>query len=151
LPVYQDIYLSNDFNSTSSHFQASTLVEIRSNIPNCTLLGTCIRLIQTRATYSFSTNNTCVFTMSSLSLVHIARCLVERDRAGCMLRLCLHLGRAEGVDLKEVIDTKYCYGNSDEQTNVRLRNTNLVGGCVKGTAERYKLPAGTSEVKFCCS
>jgi hypothetical protein len=64
----------------------------------------------------------------------------------------LHSGRAEGDDLEEVTDTKYCYGYSDEQTDVRLRNTNLVRGRVKGTAERYKLPpAGNSEVKFCCS
>jgi hypothetical protein len=61
-------------------------------------------------------------------------------------------GRAEGDDLKEVTDTKYCYGNSGEQMNVRLRNRNLVMGCVQGTAERYKLsPGGNSEVKFCCS
>jgi len=64
----------------------------------------------------------------------------------------LHSARAEGDDLKQVTDTKDCYGNSDEQTNVRLRNTNLVRGCVKGTAERYKVqPAGNSEVTFCCS
>jgi len=61
-------------------------------------------------------------------------------------------GRAEGDDLKEVTDTKYCYGSSDERKNVRLTNRNLVRGCVKGIAERYKLsPAGNSEVKFCCS
>jgi len=69
-----------------------------------------------------------------------------------MLRRCLHSGRAEGDGLKEVTDTKYCYGSSDEQTNVRLRNTNLVRGCVKCRAERDKLPpAGNSEVKLCCS
>lgn len=62
-------------------------------------------------------------------------------------------GRAEGDDLEEVTDTKYCYGNSDEQTNmtnVRLRNTNWVRGLVKGIAERYKLPpAGNSELVDC--
>jgi hypothetical protein len=69
-----------------------------------------------------------------------------------MMRRCLHSGRAAGDDLKEVTDTKYCYGNSDEQTNVRLRNTILVRGCVKGRAKGHRLsPAGTSEVKFYCS
>jgi hypothetical protein len=86
----------------------------------------------------------CRLCLSSISL----GVSVERDSATVFA-----LGEScEGDDLKEVIDTKYCYGSSDERTNVRLTNRNLVRGCFKGISERYKLSsAGNSEVKFCCS